>query len=76
MDKTALLSRISDLGKAVEQSLSNHNALLGRLAEAQYMLQLLEKFEADCKSGNIPGAFGDIADGIEELEHPGGDNPH
>lgn len=44
---TAIEKRIADLTKAVEQSIANHNALLGRLSEAQHVLSIvLEAAEA------------------------------
>ena len=37
MDLATLESRITAIKKSVEQSLANHNALLGRLAEVEYL---------------------------------------
>jgi hypothetical protein len=52
MSLQALGTRIASLGKALEQSLANHNALAGRLAEAQEILGFLQ---------NIPGPIGAAA---------------
>jgi predicted nucleic acid-binding Zn-ribbon protein len=38
MNKEQLEARIAEIKQAVEQSTANHNALLGRLMEAQYTL--------------------------------------
>ncbi len=43
MDITHIMQRVKDLENAVLQSLSNHNGLLGRLAEAQDLLQMMHK---------------------------------
>lgn len=45
MLKEDIISRVKELVTTVEQSLANHNALLGRLAEAQQILQWMEDFE-------------------------------
>ena len=36
-----LVARIEELGKALEQSAANHNALLGAMQEAKNMYQLM-----------------------------------
>lgn len=43
MNKEVIKSRIDDLKKAIDNSLGNHNALLGRMAEAEYLLSEIEK---------------------------------
>lgn len=40
MTKEQLESRIKELQTAIEQSVAQHNALIGRLNEAQYQLGL------------------------------------
>jgi len=67
MDKQALIERIEEIGKAIEQSLAQHNALVGRLNEAKYMLEQMEKFEQDVASRNVLGAAGDIIEVGEEV---------
>lgn len=56
MSLQALGQRIKSLGQALEQSLANHNALAGRLAEAQEILTFLQK---------IPGPIGEAAKIVE-----------
>ena len=46
MDKDMLVKRIAEIQAAVEQSVTNHHGLLGRLGEAKFMLEQLEKCEA------------------------------
>ena len=38
MSLQAIEQRITEIKAALEQSLANHNSLLGRLAEAQHLL--------------------------------------
>ena len=45
--------RVADLNKAIEQSVANHNLLVGRLHEAQFQLQYLED-QAKLKLDNEP----------------------
>lgn len=47
MDKQELEARIIEINKALEQSAANHNALLGRLTEAQSWLKSI--FEKELK---------------------------
>lgn len=42
--------RIKEITHAIEQSAANHNGLLGRLNEAQHMLQLMEKMAEEAAS--------------------------
>lgn len=42
MDIEILNNRIDDIKKALEQSLAQHNMLLGRLEEAKYFLEQAE----------------------------------
>jgi hypothetical protein len=67
VDKQAIIARIEEIGKAIEQSLAQHNALVGRLNEAQYILQSMEAFEKDLKEKNVPGIVGDVVDIGEEI---------
>lgn len=41
MTKIEMEDRIQEIKTAIEQSIANHNALLGRLAEAQHQLGIL-----------------------------------
>ncbi len=59
MDKQNLIARIEEIGKAIENSLAQHNALVGRLNEAQFILQQMERFEQDLASKNISGIVED-----------------
>lgn len=43
MNKEQLEARIKEIATAIEQSAQNHNALLGRLSEAQFMLEEMNK---------------------------------
>lgn len=45
--KEILETRKADLTRAIEQSVANHNGLLGRLAECEFQLSELEKQEPD-----------------------------
>lgn len=40
MSLKAFEERVTELENAIAQSLANHNALLGRLAEAQHLLSV------------------------------------
>lgn len=46
MNKQSLETRKIDLQRNIDNSLSNHNGLLGRLAECIYQLEELDKKEA------------------------------
>jgi hypothetical protein len=67
MDKKAVIARIEEIGKAIENSMAQHNALVGRLNEAQYILQEMEKFEQDCKARDYANAAEDIIEVAEEV---------
>lgn len=67
MDKQAVIARIEEIAKAIENSLAQHNALVGRLNEAKYILEQMEKFEQDVKDKNISGAAGDVINVVEEI---------
>jgi hypothetical protein len=56
MSLQALGTRIKTLGQALEQSLTNHNALAGRFAEAKEILGFLQ---------NIPGPIGEAANAVD-----------
>lgn len=42
MDKSVIENRISEIMKAIEQSIAHHNSLLGRLDEAKHILAQVE----------------------------------
>lgn len=44
MNKEQLMARVEEVKKALEQSAANHNALLGRLAEAEHILKEMDTF--------------------------------
>jgi hypothetical protein len=67
MDKQAVVERIAEIGKAIESSLAQHNALVGRLSEAQFILQQMEKFEQDLAVKDITGVVGDVVTATEEI---------
>jgi len=50
--KEILLQRIQEIRGALEQSANNHNALIGRLAEAQFMFESYLKKEQEEKQKN------------------------
>lgn len=45
--KEMLLQRIQEIRAALEQSANNHNALIGRMAEAQFVFETFMKNEAE-----------------------------
>ncbi len=49
MDKETLELRIKEIEAAITQSLANHNALLGRLMEAQHVLENVKAIEGAAK---------------------------
>lgn len=49
MDKEQLELRIKEIQTAIEQSAANHNGLLGRLLEAQHVLDNIKSIEAEAK---------------------------
>ena len=51
MTMQSLIERVSQLAQAIEQSAANHNALVGRLAEAKSILDMLN-------SVKLPGTVG------------------
>lgn len=53
MTMQSLIERISQLAQAIEQSAANHNALVGRLAEAKSVLDMLS-------SVKVPGTVGTV----------------
>ena len=55
--KEKILARIQEITQALEHSAASHNALLGRLQEAQKLL-------ADCES---------VVDDVKEVLHPEND---
>ena len=60
--KEQLLQRIQDLRLALEQSANNHNALIGRMAEAQYLYDewLKKKNEAEVEAKESDTDLDDI----------------
>lgn len=56
MSKEIIEKRIMDLSVALDQSASQHNALLGRLAEAKDLLAQVVKAEADVAAANEAAA--------------------
>jgi hypothetical protein len=46
--KEQLLQRIQELRIALEQSANNHNALIGRMAEAQFMYEKYMQSQQSC----------------------------
>ena len=48
--KEMLLQRIQEIRAALEQSANNHNALIGRLAEAQFVFDSHMKMLADAEA--------------------------
>jgi len=53
MTMQSLIERVSQLAQAIEQSAANHNALVGRLAEAKSILDMLN-------SVKLPGTVGTV----------------
>ncbi len=49
MNIEQLESRIKEIESAIQQSAANHNALLGRLLEAQYALENINAIQAEAK---------------------------
>lgn len=43
MNLESIVGRVKELGSAIEQSAANHNSLVGRLQEAQEILDMLQK---------------------------------
>lgn len=54
MSRDELVGRIKALEDAIAQSIANHNALLGRVGEAKFMLESMDKQISDdlAKSAN------------------------
>ncbi len=67
MDKQTLIARIEEISKAIEQSLAQHNALVGRLNEAKFIFEQMEKFEKDYHDKNVTGMMGDVISAGEEI---------
>lgn len=45
MKREEILARIDEIKKVIEQSVANHNSLIGRLQEAEFLLQKMDEFE-------------------------------
>ena len=56
MNLDAIKARIDQLKTAVDQSVANHNALVGRWQEAEEMLKLMEQMAVDAGQIVIDGA--------------------
>jgi hypothetical protein len=54
----SLIERVSQLAQAIEQSAANHNALVGRLAEAKSILDMLN-------SVKLPGTVGTVISDVD-----------
>lgn len=53
MNKEQLEARIKEITNAIEQSAQNHNALLGRLSEAQFMLEEMSKVAGEIEDAVV-----------------------
>lgn len=53
MNKEQLEARIKEITNAIEQSAQNHNALLGRLSEAQFMLEEMNKVAGEIEDAVV-----------------------
>ena len=53
MNKQEIEQRIIEISKSIEQSAANHNAWIGRLEEAKYMLQSIVEAELKCISTDV-----------------------
>lgn len=62
MLKSQLAERVKSIEEAVERSMANHNALIGRLQEAKEMLS----FFADDKEENVIDDIKDAAESVPE----------
>ena len=56
MDVKKLEERAQELGKQIEQSVSNHHTLLGRLAEIQNIIKTIEDSSKEEKKVEAAGA--------------------
>lgn len=56
MNKQDIENRILEINQALEQSAANHNALLGRLTEAQSWLKVIFEKECEAKKGEADAA--------------------
>lgn len=62
MNKEQLEGRVSDLLAALERSAAQHNALAGRLAEAQEMLKFMDSVVN--KAEDVVGAVESVVDAL------------
>ena len=53
MNKEQLEARIKEITNAIEQSAQNHNALLGRVSEAQFMLEEMNKVAGEIEDAVV-----------------------
>jgi hypothetical protein len=58
MTMQSLIERVSQLAQAIEQSAANHNALVGRLAEAKSILDMLN-------SVKLPGTVSTVISDVD-----------
>lgn len=45
MNMQEIKDRVEEIKKVIEQSAANHNSLVGRLQEAEFLLQKMQDFE-------------------------------
>lgn len=45
MKREEIIARIDEIKRSIDQSAANHNSLIGRLQEAEFLLSKLEEFE-------------------------------
>ena len=65
MSMHSLIERISQLTKTIEESAANHNALIGRLAEAKTILDMLNSVKLPGTVGEVIGAVDTAANAVE-----------
>lgn len=67
MSMQSLIERISTLTQAIEQSAANHNALVGRLAEAKSLLDMLNSVKIPGNVGEVIGAVDTVVDAVSDV---------
>lgn len=70
MSMQSLIERISQLTQTVEQSAANHNALVGRLAEAKSLFDMLSSFKLPGNVGKIIGGIDAAVDTADSIVNP------
>lgn len=63
LDITAIEKRIQEIEGAIAQSLANHNALLGALSEAKYVLNMMSEL---ANAVAPDSSFAKVIDAIDE----------